>query len=381
MNSTLKCSAFTLVELLVVIAIIGILIALLLPAVQAAREAARRMECTDHMKNIALAQHNHHDVYGYLPNSQCQASMGYPILKKWDGTGADYPRYARSIYSYLVPSLPYMEQASLYDTIKRMIETNLNHVYVHTADNVDPNSFPLTTFIGPYVCPSDPNTTCFRDASSYLGKPAPGSYHCCLGDYFIKGSHYDTPRGAYRTGEYVANFSAITDGTSNTAMLGEVAIYNVLDSTQPVIGGVIQATAMVSSSNLSVCIAAGAARNGKFFATAFTSNIIFYTMAGRGWANGIASASGFVTAMPPNSPSCVRYAVNTGPASCTVSSYHSGGVNIAMCDGAVRFVSETINTGDPGVTLSGDFATAIGESPWGVWGAMGSRDGGENKSL
>ncbi|MDO5567593.1 MAG: DUF1559 domain-containing protein, partial [Planctomycetia bacterium] len=377
----LKTRAFTLVELLVVIAIIGILIALLLPAVQAAREAARRMQCTDHMKNIALAQHNHHDVYGYLPNSQCQASMGYPILKAWDGTSADYARYIRSIFSYLVPSLPYMEQAPLYDTVKRKIENDLTHVYPHSADAVDPNTWPLTSFIGPYTCPSDPNVMCFTTADHKYGRPASGSYHCCLGDYFIGGSHYDTPRGAYRTGEYVVNFSAIIDGTSNTAMIGEMAIYDVKSGMQPVSGGVVKAT-LTSTSNLSDCIAAGAPRDGKFYTASFTHGPnVWYTYAGRGWANGIASASGFVTAMPPNSPSCVAGANNTAVSTCTVSSYHSGGVNIAMCDGAVRFVSDTIDVGTPGATLTGTYATAIGESPWGIWGAMGSRDGGESKSL
>lgn len=100
---------FTLVELLVVIAIIGILIALLLPAVQAAREAARRSQCTNNLKQLGLALHNFHDVNNRLP-----ASSHDPIFL--DPTYRDY-RGERDKWSYLVLILPYIEQKALYDDL------------------------------------------------------------------------------------------------------------------------------------------------------------------------------------------------------------------------------------------------------------------------
>ena len=99
-------TGFTLVELLVVIAIIGILVALLLPAVQAAREAARRMQCTNNVKNLSLACHNYHDTYKTMPQN----------YSTWGGAFARHTIDGRS-QSWMVAVLPFIEQQPLYDQI------------------------------------------------------------------------------------------------------------------------------------------------------------------------------------------------------------------------------------------------------------------------
>ncbi|MDR2642914.1 MAG: DUF1559 domain-containing protein, partial [Planctomycetaceae bacterium] len=159
---------FTLVELLVVIAIIGVLIALLLPAVQAAREAARRMQCSDHLKNIALATHNYHDIYQTLPPGS-----------KGDGG----PTWALLL-------LPYVEQHALYSryNIKRL-----------AWDTVIDSGFEASNFavlkdvkISIYTCPSDSGTL---RSSFWPTGFSEGCYHhnylCCSGDAAIPNT--DTP--------------------------------------------------------------------------------------------------------------------------------------------------------------------------------------------
>ena len=141
---------FTLVELLVVIAIIGILIALLLPAVQAAREAARRAQCTNHLKQVGLAMHNHHDTHRRFPhgNYNFLDHTGYtppPYGTDTDsGTGSGPHMQDRRCWMHDI--LPYIEQGPLYDRFQEYMETNASAL-----------GFPeLDTVIPTLMCPSDP---------------------------------------------------------------------------------------------------------------------------------------------------------------------------------------------------------------------------------
>ena len=392
MGCFVKTSAFTLVELLVVIAIIGILIALLLPAVQAAREAARRMECTNKLKQLALAQHNHHDAYGYLPNSVVQRSMGKSTYYGSVSSSSNYLFYT-CLYSWYVPSLPYVEQVALYDAIYSQMDESTGTYYSSLLDwrgYSDTN--PCSKTVQAFWCPSDPNVVT-------TGSQTPRfSYRGCRGDCYANGVN-DTPRGCYRRGDTATvSFAAIIDGTSNTVLLGEALV--MLEGRQPVRGGMAMGAGIAQdgSSNMTACYAvARDTTDPEFFADVWTPTEK-YRSPGVSWACGRGGSS-CVTILPPNGFSCATQAApnamfdNGGAVLNTVSSMHRGGANVAMADGAVRFVSDTIDAGKPGVTISTaglslgtssgkDFAGVyIGESYWGIWGAMGSTCGGESKAL
>ncbi|UUO05702.1 DUF1559 domain-containing protein [Blastopirellula sp. J2-11] len=187
---------FTLVELLVVIAIIGVLIALLLPAVQQAREAARRMSCSNNLKQIGLAMHNHHDTYGALPFSRRD------VRQTW-----------------LVDIMPFVEQSNLYD------QWDLTKLYY------DPdNQAARETSVAEYFCPSrrdgkEISQDDVSDDGNYTVKGALADYACNAGtnspDYAsstsFDGLFWVNGNGA----DKALGLRDIIDGTSNTLMVGE----------------------------------------------------------------------------------------------------------------------------------------------------------------
>ena len=179
--------AFTLVELLVVIAIIGILIALLLPAVQAAREAARRAQCTNNLKQVGLALHNYHDTHRSFPSGNVNSSA----INAW------------------ALILPFLEQVNAYE--KWDFRLNIDH-----ANNVEAKK----TTVDTYFCPSRA-----RDVYPFVsGNNAMGDYALSAGTSMV---HYATPISNYK-GMFNTNsscrFRDITDGSSNTAAGGEKRI-------------------------------------------------------------------------------------------------------------------------------------------------------------
>ena len=223
-------AAFTLVELLVVIAIIGVLVALLLPAVQAAREAARRMSCQNNLKNIGVADHNYHGNRGNFvparlgPDSTSSREMR-PLRTAVERSGA----------SGFVLLLPEIEQQPLYDIIDVYQNQSIfpAGAYSTPAWHTD---FPereqaLGTRIDLYVCPSsndEPKTT-LSQYQNWTEIPATGNYAFCGGHRgLIFGSfgvnacmvkHHNTGMHLYKTPVAIRH---ITDGTSNTLSIGEV---------------------------------------------------------------------------------------------------------------------------------------------------------------
>ncbi|MCC7335225.1 MAG: DUF1559 domain-containing protein [Pirellulaceae bacterium] len=211
----LKSSGFTLVELLVVIAIIGILVGLLLPAVQAAREASRRMQCSNNMKQFGLAMHNYHDVYKSFPNSfqfyGLDGGIRPDSRARYDGTGM----------SWTVFILPFMEQGNIYNQFDQRFDI--------LDSDVGATSHNIVTAASqtPWArCPSDvaPETVLWGDIP---GQPA-SSYKVSVGSY----NYYSTyawpdvvSNGMFASDKYNGIRDCL-DGTSNTIMVGEASYFH-----------------------------------------------------------------------------------------------------------------------------------------------------------
>ncbi len=197
--------AFTLVELLVVIAIIGILVGLLLPAVQSAREAARRLQCQNNLKQIGLAVHNYHDTYQMFPNVNSNSTL--------------------SGGSLFVAILPHVELANSFN------------LYDFTKSNRDPfNQQVVSQQIPFYYCPSAARRRPVPSCSSDAGR-APGTYAANIGteDYNQYWSYFGHPTPSLDgmivysdTQDRKTRFASVTDGSSNTLLVGETA-YNLPD--------------------------------------------------------------------------------------------------------------------------------------------------------
>ncbi|HET6422562.1 MAG TPA: DUF1559 domain-containing protein [Planctomycetaceae bacterium] len=362
-------AGFTLIELLVVIAIIAILIALLLPAVQQAREAARRTQCKNNLKQMGLALHNYHDVHQLFPYG------------KGGTTGSD-DMSNRNEAGCNVLLLPYIEQSALFNQIA-------------AGGNFLTTSFP--TAPGEVYPPFGPSPTCcgrndryppyrihpvaFKCPSSAL-RPVAGiggtNYAFSMGD-----NTFDAPNGTnpptWQTGVPRGIFSHqsstriadITDGTSNTALMAEMATGT--DAGEVVGLGVAygQPTTMLDSP-IQCKATANVNEKGRY-----NTGITTGGWRGERWYSGYPAHTHFNTVLPPNSPSCVADASfwqiqSRGVYSAT--SKHTGGVHMLLCDGSVRFVSENIDAGNSAAL---EQRTRGGRSTYGVWGSIGSMAGGE----
>jgi len=193
MSFSFRRRAFTLVELLVVIAIIGILVSLLLPAVQSAREAGRRTQCNNNLKQIALGFHNYHDTYKYFPNAA------------FNSTGLGH--------SCFVSILPFLEQKNIAD------------IYDFTKETTDPvNTAAVSKQLEVYICPSAAFGRSVPISGCDTNNRAPGCYAVCTGS---GNSGFGTPSTVLQNGAIVkwesgkTGMHSITDGTSNTFLAGE----------------------------------------------------------------------------------------------------------------------------------------------------------------
>ncbi|TWT94377.1 DUF1559 domain-containing protein [Neorhodopirellula pilleata] len=342
---------FTLVEMLVVIAIIGVLVGLLLPATRGTRESARRMMCSNNMKQVGLAMHNYHAAYQQLP-----AAFG--------GTGQFGDEVFSGVIdnggrlSGLVGLVPFIEAQSLWEEISNPLPSGSTNYPPMGPSVLDPNYPPWRTQTNAYRCPSDPAL-----AETF----ALTNYTFCLGDaaHDLHQSNDQTQRGMFGS-ERVRRFKDITDGLANTIAMGEITV----DLKDRCVSGqyAIDRTSAILDSPILVKETIDPSRPSFYSLTTPLSE------RGRGtnWADGTAGGSLFNTILTPNQPSAAVGADATDGIYSTAS-HHQGGVHVLMGDGAIKFITDSIEAGDPSLPVP---ILAEGNikppTPYGLWGKLGT---------
>ena len=323
MNS--KTKGFTLIELLVVIAIIAVLIALLLPAVQQAREAARRSQCKNNLKQIGLALHNYHDNTLVFPSVMYwRDPTAYTTVGPYTGGNAG-GSVVYQTHSWLVAILPYIDQAPLYNTYN--FSQNL-------SQGNNPNV--VTTSISPYVCPSDAaansSNKCTTFSGSFAAPMARGNYGAS-GVGFWPGSNNLTKQalGTADLGLMVYNgnnnVASVIDGTSNTVAAWELRAGTGGGDPRGVWG-----SGRVGGGILSLCLN----RDPSFGTTGdcYGINEGTHNDGDDVWSNGYNMNANTNIGMGGHGGADAQ----AGP-----KSLHVGGVHALMADGAVRFISQNLN--------------------------------------
>jgi prepilin-type N-terminal cleavage/methylation domain-containing protein len=350
---------FTLIELLVVIAIIAILVALLLPAIQQVREAARKSQCQDHLHNLGVAIHDYESAYKTFPFGCSHTDPGWARPRRASG---------------FLPLLPFIEQKPLYDRMQNDYRTlNItddNFCVPWNGGGWEPSRIDIDVLL----CPSDTRSLVSRE----LGKC---NYMFCRGDSpwdhnQWAGNGGRGLRGMFTgagdewggIGQHVGRtvkVADVTDGLSNSVAMSE-RVQAVDGSILVMDGGTaVNVGNQMVQTNPSLCL-------GQINPTtrAYTGGVGRW--GGIRWLDGAPAFTGHTTILGPNKGSCTQGGWDGEDGIYEPSSRHPGGVQCVMGDARVIFVSENIDTGN--TTLA---PVIGGRSPYGIWGAMGSIAGGD----
>jgi prepilin-type N-terminal cleavage/methylation domain-containing protein/prepilin-type processing-associated H-X9-DG protein len=300
--------AFTLVELLVVIAIIGTLVALLLPAVQAARESARRMQCSNSLKQLALAAHNHVDAHRRFPKG-CQ-NQTFPV---------GFPR--QSWYPYVLPYLEEQNVIGKYNfNLRKQSDGTFNHdVHFWTA-NSDSINAPTNAIVGTVLCPSDIGIT---NAQFPWGFFSFGNYLALFGGNTLGEANPTVIKPEKRAVfgiNFGAEFAEIFDGTSKTMIFAEY-LRSTGDSHPNGIG----------ADQRGMLWQADAPGGGSLLTATSPNSTTFDLFYPDSWC----------TDHPERNLPCQTDS-NISALTAGSRSSHAGGVNVAMADSSVRFVDDAI---------------------------------------
>jgi len=339
----MKRRAFTLVELLVVIAIVGVLVALLLPAVQTAREAARRMKCSNNLKQIGLAMQNYHSAHNCFPAGRMRTMV--------DGQGRCFSAYAHL--------LPFLEAQTLYDQIN----------FDANPDDPALNGAVLGQTIPYFLCPSDTHRVLQSNVvANGVVNSGVHNYPLCTGTTYPLSPR--NPLGVPVTGVYFENswisFRHLTDGSSQTVCIGETVNSEggptTWDGESKTNGFVLTAGNDNASSGPELT---------NYAAQCHVPGSLLQQTRGSRWLYGAPGHSMYNHMRVPNDPDIdcrgglphsnrTNYWWDRLSLNVTAHSRHPAGVEALYCDGHVQFVANTIELA--------------------VWQALGSRDGGETIS-
>lgn len=381
----------TLIEILVVVSIVGVLLAVLLPAVQNAREAARRSQCENQLKQLALGIHNYEAAFGVLPMQGGGTAERHGVRTLPD----DQCNHHR--LNYAVAILPFVEQQSLWEAISTtFVEPASGKAFpamgpvpwynILSASQAHPY-LPWNQPLAILRCPSDPATPALSGAINYAACMGDGvrQLGCALGkpQYRRAGDmnpqRYDdsTKRGIF------ANWKAFglrdcTDGLSATLLLGEIAVGQGDGAT---ISHMIEGRASIEFDALA-CRSVVDPKRPRFF---HSGSVV--EARGLRWADSGLTFSCFSTVLPPMSPSCAEIPASGADANWfggifSAGSHHAGGVYVAMVDGSIRFVTSSVNAQSSSQSAASVYeGNALqppgSKSPFGVWGALGTRGSSE----
>jgi prepilin-type N-terminal cleavage/methylation domain-containing protein/prepilin-type processing-associated H-X9-DG protein len=298
-----KPHGFTLIELLVVMAVIAVLVGLLLPAAQKAREAARRMQCNSNLKQIGLALHNYETSLGMLPAGR----TNFPHL-----------------WSSLAQLLPYMDGGVQYNLI------NFSFPAVPLAASPTPvNTTATATVFELLLCPSDPQRqwNVSFGPTNYVGNAGTGTIN---GGSFRTDAGTEQPEGVFFDRHCVL-LRDVSDGTSNTVAFSETVKGSGANNTGPVPQDPKSQFALIGVASTDITEASCET------ATQWVGD------RGSEWARGSFIMAAYNHFYPPNSPKFDCTNPGRAKAITAARSYHTGGVNVLLCDGHVRFVSDSVD--------------------------------------